>query len=68
MMAYGAVEVRIHVFVTTSLDVGEWPRTPSAFTTGERAPGSDRLGGWLSPSLGSSRKWNPNLSVMLAAP
>jgi hypothetical protein len=45
MKAYGAVDLQIHVSLTSALLGGEWlaPR-PGRFTPGKRAPGTQCIG------------------------
>jgi hypothetical protein len=53
MKACGGVDVSIHVFMTTALVGGEWSASrPGRFTTGERAPGTHWIGGWVGPRTG----------------
>jgi hypothetical protein len=53
MKAYGGVGVQIHIFLTSALVGGEWSASyPGRFTTGERAPGSHWVGGWVDPRAG----------------
>jgi hypothetical protein len=41
MKAYGGVDVKIHIFLTSALVGGEWSASrPGRFTPGERAPGT----------------------------
>jgi hypothetical protein len=47
MNAYGGVDIYIHIFLTSALAGGEW--SASRFTSGERAPGTHRIGGWVGP-------------------
>jgi hypothetical protein len=48
MKAYGAVDVKIHIFLTSALVGGEWSASnPGHFTPGERAPGFHWIGGWM---------------------
>jgi len=44
------VEVYLHAFLTSALDVGKWsaPR-PCRFTPRETAPGTYWIGGWVGP-------------------
>jgi hypothetical protein len=52
MKAYGAVDVYIHIFLTSEL-VGEWSASrPCRFTSGERDPGTHWIGGWVGPRAG----------------
>jgi hypothetical protein len=42
-----------HVFLTSALVGGEWSASRSGrFTPGERAPGTDWIGGWVGPKTG----------------
>jgi hypothetical protein len=53
MKAYGGVDVQIHIFLTSALAGGEWSASrPCRFTSGERAPGSHLIGGWVDPRAG----------------
>jgi hypothetical protein len=57
MKAYGGVGV--HVFLTSTLAVGEWSASRSGcFIPGERAPGTHWIGDWvgLRASLGTVEK------------
>jgi hypothetical protein len=50
MKAYGGVDVYVHIFLTSSLAEGEWSASrPCRFTSGERAPGTHWIGGWVDP-------------------
>jgi hypothetical protein len=49
----GEVDVSIHIFLTSTLVGYEWSALRSGcFTTGERAPGTHRIGGWMDPRAG----------------
>jgi hypothetical protein len=53
MKTYGGVDVRIHVFLTSTLAGGERPLSrPSRFTHGERSPRIHWIGGWVGPRTG----------------
>jgi hypothetical protein len=53
MKAYGEVDVYIHIFFTSPLAVGEWSASrPCRFTTGERTPGTQWIGGWVDSTAG----------------
>jgi hypothetical protein len=40
----------VPLFLTSALDGGEWSAShPCHFTTGERAPGTHWIGGWVGP-------------------
>jgi hypothetical protein len=46
MKTYGGVNVQFHAFLTSALDVGEWPSSrPGHFTPEERVPGTHWTGG-----------------------
>jgi hypothetical protein len=48
MKVYGGVDVQIHIFLTSALVGGEWSTScPGRFTTRERAPGTNWIGGWV---------------------
>jgi len=47
------MEVYIHVFLTSSLDEGEWSASRSGrFTPGESVPDTHWTGGWVGPRAG----------------
>jgi hypothetical protein len=53
MKAYGGVDVEIQIFLTSALVGGEWSASrPGCFTPGERAPGTNWIGGWVDPRTG----------------
>jgi hypothetical protein len=53
MMAYGGVDVKIHVFLTSVLVGGEWSASrPCLFTPEERAPDTHWIKGWVGPRAG----------------
>jgi hypothetical protein len=53
MKVYGEVDVWIHIFLTSVLAGGEWSASsPSRFTHGEKAPGTQWIGGWVDPRAG----------------
>jgi len=44
------VEVQLHAFLISALDGGEWSASHSSrFIPGERAPGTQWIGGWFGP-------------------
>jgi hypothetical protein len=46
MMAYGGVDIYIHIFLTSALAGGEWSASrPGPFTPGNKAPGTHWIGG-----------------------
>jgi hypothetical protein len=50
MKAYAGVDVYIHMFLASALAEGELSASrPCCFTTGERAPGTHGMGGWVDP-------------------
>jgi hypothetical protein len=53
MKAYGAVNVYIHIFLTSTLAGVEWSASRLCrFTPRERAPGNQWIGGWVDLSAG----------------
>jgi hypothetical protein len=51
MKAYGGSDVYIHISLTSALVGGQWLASfPSRFIPGERAAGTDWVGGWVGPS------------------
>jgi hypothetical protein len=53
MKAYGGVDVYIQIFLTSALVGGEWSASrPGRFTSGEIAPGTHWIGGWVDPKAG----------------
>jgi hypothetical protein len=55
MKVYGGVDVWIHVFLTSALAGGERSASrpgPGRFTTGEKAPSTHWIGGWVDPRAG----------------
>jgi hypothetical protein len=43
----------IHIFLTSTLAGGVWSTSrPGRFATGERAPGTHWIGGWMNPRTG----------------
>jgi hypothetical protein len=53
MKAYGAVGVQSHIFLTLALVGGEWSASrPGRFAPGEKAPGTQWIGGWVGPRTG----------------
>jgi len=47
----GGVEVYLHTFLTSELDVGKWSAScPDCFTPKEIAPVTHGTGGWVGPS------------------
>jgi hypothetical protein len=50
MKAYGAIDVYIHIFLTSALFGVEWSASrPGHFTHGERASGTHWIAGWVDP-------------------
>jgi hypothetical protein len=42
--------MKMHRFLTSALDKGEWSASrPGRFITGERAPSTHCIGGWVGP-------------------
>jgi hypothetical protein len=53
MKANVGVDVQIHIFLTSAIAGGEWSASrPSQFTSGEGAPDTHWIGGWVDPSAG----------------
>jgi hypothetical protein len=53
MMTYFGVKLKLHAFLSLTLDGCEWPTPRSGlFNFGERAPGTDLIGDWMVPRLG----------------
>jgi len=49
----GERRVQLHLFLTSTLDGGEWPAAgPGRFTPMERAPGTNWIVGWVGPRAG----------------
>jgi hypothetical protein len=56
MKAHGGVDVQIRIFLTSALVGGEWSASrPACFTSGERAPGTHWIGGWVGPRRSGQR-------------
>jgi hypothetical protein len=50
MKAYGGVDMKIHMFLTSTLAGNEWSASrPGRFTSEERAPGTHWIGGLVKP-------------------
>jgi hypothetical protein len=53
MKGHGAVDVQIHVFLTSEVIGGEWSASrPCRLIPGERAPVTHWIGGWAGPRAG----------------
>jgi hypothetical protein len=53
MKTYGGVDIPVHIFLTSALAGGKWSASrPGRFTPGERAPGTNWIGGWVGPRAG----------------
>jgi hypothetical protein len=53
LKAYGGVDVKIHVFLTSAVIGSEWSASRvGRFIPGERAPGTHWKGGWVGPRTG----------------
>jgi len=53
MKRYWGVEIKLHAFLTSGLDEGEWSAScPTHFIPGERDPGTHRVGRWVGPRAG----------------
>jgi hypothetical protein len=60
MKAYGRVNAQIHVFFPSALVGDEWLASSAGhFIPGERAPGTQCIGGWVGPRAGldNMEKW-----------
>jgi hypothetical protein len=50
MKAYGGVDIQTHIFLASALVGGEWSASClGCFTSGERAPSTHWIGGWVDP-------------------
>jgi hypothetical protein len=50
MKAYGGVDVLIHIFLASALVGGEWSASRlGCSTSGETAPSTHWIGGWVDP-------------------
>jgi hypothetical protein len=53
MKAYGVEDIQIHIFLTSVLDEDEESASfPGRFISGERAPDTHWIGGWVGPRTG----------------
>jgi hypothetical protein len=53
MKAYGGVDVKIHILLTSALVGGEWSAShPCRSTPGKRAPVTHWIGAWMGPRTG----------------
>jgi hypothetical protein len=53
MKVYGGVDVQIYIVLTSALAGVEWSDLrPGHFIPGERAPGTNWIGGWVDPRAG----------------
>jgi hypothetical protein len=53
MKAYGGSDVWSHVFLTSTLDGGEWSASrPGHFPPREMTPGTHWIGSWVCPRTG----------------
>jgi hypothetical protein len=49
-MTYGGVEIKLHAFLMSALNEGEWSASrPGCFIRGELAPDARWMGDWLVP-------------------
>jgi hypothetical protein len=54
MKVYGVVEVKLHAFLISALDVEDWlPSRHGHFTTAESAIAPRLFGGWEEPGVGT---------------
>jgi hypothetical protein len=52
-MAYGEVDVRMHIFLTSALPGGKWSASrPGRFPPGEEASGTYSIGDWVNHRAG----------------
>jgi hypothetical protein len=50
MKMYGGLQRKLHAFLPSALDVGEWSASrPGRFTLREKATGTHWIGGWVGP-------------------
>jgi hypothetical protein len=63
-MAYGEVEVQLHVFLISTLDGGRW----SASRAGERAPDTHWIGDWVVPRVGLDALEMPGIEPRSSRP
>jgi hypothetical protein len=53
MKACGGMDVQNHIFLTSALVGGEWPASrPGCFTSRERSPATNWIGGLVDPRAG----------------
>jgi hypothetical protein len=53
MLAYGGVNLYIHIFLTSTLVAGEWSATcTDRHTPGDKTPGTHWIGYWVGPRVG----------------
>jgi hypothetical protein len=56
MKTYGGMEIQMHVFLTSTLDGGEWlDSRPGRFTPEETAPDIHLIEGWVGPRTDLNR-------------
>jgi hypothetical protein len=78
MKTYGAVNVQIHIFLTSALVGGEWSALRRGrFIADKRLPGTHWLGSWVDPRTGlddverkekSCSYWDSNSDPTAAQP
>jgi hypothetical protein len=50
MIMYRGVDVELHAFLNSALDISEWSAShPGRFASAERIPGIHWTGGWVGP-------------------
>jgi hypothetical protein len=70
MKVYGGLDVQIHILLALTLAGGEWSAScPYSYTPGERAYGTQWIGGWVDPRVNlddvEKRKCLPLLGLEL---
>jgi len=56
------MEALLHTFLTSTLDAGEWSTSrPGRLTSGERAPGTHWIWGWVGIRVIRTRWWRERI-------